>query len=592
VQEEPEVMRKLLALHKTLAGAETFEELGIRISSALPELLPSFHLLRFPVVEGELGREFPLGGIELALEPDLVEELRKVYRTYASSALTHTEPVCHEVKEIPELEPVSDKLERGISWFCLVGLTSSTGEPMEVLVFEFHEPGGKSAKAARTLSDLAAILSPLIETIKLRRAYQETLSRSEALMQVSQIISGKLELRELLTVLSRQCSWLLNADRSTVWLYDDESEEIWTIVGEGLTDEIRMPVGLGIAGNVAKTQETLNIADPYSHPLFNPEVDKQTGYSTKSILCMPLNNKKGELIGVYQVLNKLDHDHFTHRDEELLTSLSGSAAVAVENARLYEEQKKQFNSFIEVLASSVDAKDPTTADHSKMVTGVAVALAKELGYPPQRVEFIRIAGVLHDYGKIAIPDAILTKPGRLTAEEFAQMRAHAAKTIEILSRVYFAKEMRDIPRIAGMHHERMDGTGYPLGLSDGEIPREGRILAVADVFHALLQERPYKRAFTPREALAECKKLTAPHIGRFGDEEGTHLDIEVADALQRILERENYDPAYFARESGWGDISPKELAALAKQYSDQRGNEDARSGERALHEKQLEEDDG
>jgi len=585
VHAETEVMRKLLAVHRNLTGCETFEELGIRISTHLPDLIPSFHLLRFPVVERELGRHFPLGGLEPPLKPDLAEKLREAYKAYANQAISRGAPVYCGTAEMPELGPIAKEVQEGVTWFCIVGLTGSTGEPMEVLVFEFLAPGSKNEQVAHTLSDLAVILSPLIETIKLRRAYQDTLRRSEALMQVSQIISGKLELRELLTVLSRQCSWLLNAERSTVWLHDEEQEEIWTIVGEGLTDEIRMPVGLGIAGNVAKTQQTLNIPDPYSHPLFNPEVDKQTGYVTKSILCMPLNNKKGELIGVYQVLNKLDHAHFTHRDEELLASLSGSAAVAIENARLYEDQKKQFNSFIEVLASSVDAKDPTTADHSKMVTGVAVALAKELGYPPPKVEFIRVAAVVHDYGKIAIPDAILRKPGRLTADEFNQMRSHAAKTIEILSRVYFTKEMRDVPKVAGMHHERMDGTGYPLGLKDGGIRQEGRILAVADVFHALMQERPYKKGFSPREALAECKKLTAPHIGRFGDEEGAHLDIEVVDALERILDREDYDPAYFARESGWRDISAKELTALARQYGDEQTRRSRKSAAKEEKEK-------
>jgi len=562
---EVELLNKLLALHRELTGCATFEELGIHISSELPAIIPPFHVIRFPVVEGELAREFPLGGVEPEVAPDLAEELRKTYPPYALRAMSSREPLCYDIAEIPELKHIATDLAAGVSWCCFLALTDSSGEPTEILVFEFLAPGAKSDEIARRLSELAGILAPPIETIKLRRAYEDMLRRSEALMQVSQIISGKLELRELLTVLARQCSWLLNADRSTVWLHDEDRGEIWTIVGEGLTDEIRMPVGLGIAGNVAKTQQTLNIADPYSHPLFNPEVDKQTGYVTKSILCMPLHNKKGDLIGVYQVLNKLDHAHFTQKDEELLASLSGSAAVAIENARLYEDQKKQFNSFIEVLASSVDAKDPTTADHSKMVTGVAVALAKELGYPPQKIEFIRVAAVVHDYGKIAIPDAILRKPGRLTPEEFKLMRSHAAKTIEILSRVYFTKEMRDVPKVAGMHHERMDGTGYPLGLKDGEIRQEGRILAVADELHAL-QERPYKRGFTPREALAECKKLTATHIGRFGDEEGAHLDIEVVDALERILEREDYDPTYFARESGWSDISPKELTALARQY--------------------------
>jgi HD-GYP domain-containing protein (c-di-GMP phosphodiesterase class II) len=178
------------------------------------------------------------------------------------------------------------------------------------------------------------------------------------------------------------------------------------------------------------------------------------------------------------------------------------------------------------------------------------------------VEFIRVAGVLHDYGKIAIPDAILCKPGQLTPEEFKVMYSHVSKTFEILSRVYFTKDMRGVPRIAGMHHERLDGSGYPLALKAEAIPVEGRILAVSDVFHAMMQERPYKRGLTPSEALAECKKLTKPHVGRFGDEEGAHLDVDVVVALERILQREHYNVDYFARESGWTDISAKEIAAM------------------------------
>ena len=561
-------MEKLLALQRNIAGSTSFEELGRKLLGSLAELLPRFCLTRFPVAEGMVGGEFPLAGHGPFLSEELASQLQEVKRKLAAESLRHAgqkEPFA--VRPV-ELEGLAAELGQQLNpWFFLPLLDASEAAT-EVLLLELLEPVAKDGEVVETVIHLREILGPAVEGIKLRQAYREVLRNSEALMKVSTLISSKLDLKELLTVLARQCSWLLNADRSTVWLYDDESEEIWTIVGEGLTNEIRMPVGLGIAGAVAQTKETLNIADPYSHPLFNPEVDRATGYLTKSILCVPLLNKKGDLIGVYQVLNKLDFARFTSKDEEMLLALSGSASVAVENAKLYEEQKKQFNSFIEVLASSVDAKDPTTADHSKMVTGVAVALAKELGFDPQRVEFIRVAGVLHDYGKIAIPDAILCKPGQLTPEEFGVMHSHVEKTIQILSRVYFTKDMRDVPRIAGMHHERLDGTGYPLHLADGDIPLEGRIMAVADIFHAMMQERPYKRGLTPSEALAECKKLTKPHVGRFGDEEGVHLDEHVVGALERVLEREHYDIEYFVRESGWSDISAREIAELRQRVSE------------------------
>jgi putative nucleotidyltransferase with HDIG domain len=567
-------LQKLLELQRILAGSESFEELGRRLLGMLNELLPPFWLTRFPVEEGMVGNEFPLAGQEPPVSEAQENALRKVKRFLAAKSLENLDITNLAPVHPGESSDLPDEMTGHIEAWYFLPLQASDGVPMEVLAFEFPAPTERSKSLLETITHLHTVLAPVVESIRLHKAYQETLRNSEALMQVSAIISSKLDLRELLTVLARQCSWLLNADRSSVWLYDDEHEEIWTIVGEGLPHEIRMPLGRGIAGAVAKTKETLNIADPYSHPLFNPEVDRQTGYLTKSILCMPLLNRKGDLTGVYQVLNKLDFDHFTTHDEHLLAALSGSAAVAVENAKLYEEQKKQFNSFIEVLATSVDAKDPTTADHSKMVTGVAVVLAKELGFDPGKVEFIRVAGVLHDYGKIAIPDAILCKPGQLTPEEFKVMYSHVSKTIEILSRVYFTKEMREVPRIAGMHHERLDGSGYPLGLKAESIPLEGRIMAVADIFHAMMQERPYKRGLTPSEALAECKKLTKPHVGRFGDEEGAHLDADVVAALERILQREHYGVDYFARESGWTDISAKEIAALRH-----RSEEDVHSHE-------------
>ncbi len=562
VADKAERLGKLLTLHREIADSTSFEELGRRLQRGLKDLIPPFCLTRFPVEEKMVGREFPLAGEELPLSE--VEEalLGEFKRDLAEESLAKAGEDAPFLVRSADVEEVIPKLrERVDQWFFLP-LTDGEGNITEVLLFEFRNSREDYEFLTETLTHLREILTPVVQTIKLRRAYQEMQRDSEALMKVSTIVSGKLDLKELLTELARQCSWLLDADRSTVWLYDDESEEIFTFVGEGLASEIRMPVGLGIAGAVAETKETLNIADPYSHPLFNPEVDRETGYLTKSILCMPLLNKKDELIGVYQVLNKLEFESFTSADEQMLAALSGSASVAIENAKLYEDQKKQFNSFIEVLATSVDAKDPTTADHSKMVTGVAVALAKQLNFSPQRVEFIRVAGVLHDYGKIAIPDAILMKPGQLTPEEFKVMWSHAKRTIEILSRVYFTKEMRDVPRIAGMHHERLDGTGYPYKLKGDEIPLEGRILAVADIFHAMMQERPYKRGKTPSEALAECKKLTKPHIGRFGDEEGAWLDGEVVAALEAILEREHYNAEYFAQESGWSDISAKEISAL------------------------------
>jgi putative nucleotidyltransferase with HDIG domain len=250
---------------------------------------------------------------------------------------------------------------------------------------------------------------------------------------------------------------------------------------------------------------------------------------------------------------------FNNDDVELLSALAGIAAVAVENSLLYEEQRRQFNSFIVTLAQTVDARDATTSNHTLMVTGIAVAVASQMGLSTRLIERLRIAAVLHDYGKIGVPDAVLQKPGGHDAFEHRQMRSHVIKTILVLRKIAFRRELSDIPAIAGMHHEKLDGTGYPFGMMGDEIPLEGRILAVADVFQALIQTRPYKRGLPPAEALEQCRAMTQPHEDRFGKPSGVHLDSNAVEALAEVLDTCAGDITFFERASGWDRMLSGEL---------------------------------
>lgn len=377
------------------------------------------------------------------------------------------------------------------------------------------------------------------------------------LVSISRLISSRLELKPLIQEVVSQASRLVSADRSTMWLYSHETNEIYTFLGEGLSQEIRMPLGTGVAGAAAQERRVVIIDDAYTSPYFNPEVDRRTGYRTKSLLAVPMEGHTGRLMGCFQAVNRLDDSQpegvgcFSEEDVEVLLAMAGIAAVAVENALLYSEQKRMFKSFIVTLAQSVDAKDATTSNHTMMVTGIAVALAQHLGLSRERVERVRIAAVLHDYGKIGVPDEVLNKPGKLEENEFLQMRSHCIKSILILSRIAFGRGLEDIPRIAGLHHEKLDGLGYPFGLRGEEIPLESRILAVADVFQALTQTRPYKQGLPPGQALEECRTMTAWHTDRFGLESGPHLDANVVGALAGILEEQQGDLSYFERVSGW-----------------------------------------
>jgi len=330
----------------------------------------------------------------------------------------------------------------------------------------------------------------------------------------------------LLQLIMEKTSHLLHADRSTVFLIDRERKELWSKIAQGLQDqEIRFPMHLGIAGSVATRGEIINIPDAYQDVRFNPEVDKKTGYRTKSILTMPMKNKLGEIIGVFQCLNKKE-GVFTKEDERLIEALASQTAIAIENAQLYEEQKKQFNSIIEVLASSIDARDPYTAGHSQRVMEYSLGTAEEMNFSKKRLETLRVASLLHDYGKIGVHDAILRKPGILTEGEYRDIQEHVVKTKEILENLYFSRDLREIPMIAAFHHERIDGTGYPYHLRNGEIPLGGRIMAIADVFDALTSRRPYRNPSSPEEAFA----LLEAGIGK-------HYDGEAVAAFKRFFFR-------------------------------------------------------
>lgn len=378
------------------------------------------------------------------------------------------------------------------------------------------------------------------------------------LLQVSRLISSKLELKPLIREVLRQASVVVSADRATLWLYDADSEEIYMFVGEGLDREFRIPLGTGVAGTAAAERRTIVIDNAYRSGLFDPATDKQSGYRTKSLLAVPLESQDGRLLGCFQVINRLDDSSgggvgvFSTEDVELISSLSSITAVAVENAMLYAEQKRQFDSFIVAMAQTVDAKDATTSDHTRMVTGIAVAIAQNMGLPAVSVERIRIAAILHDFGKIGVPDAVLLKTGPHNEAERQIMRSHVDKTIQILSRIAFRRDLQDIPAIAGMHHEKLDGTGYPFGLKGEEISLEGRIIAVADVFQALTQTRPYKKGKTINESLEILRSEFCHETeGVNGEKTGPHLDINVVSELTELVESLEDPVAHFEECSGW-----------------------------------------
>ena len=346
----------------------------------------------------------------------------------------------------------------------------------------------------------------------------------DVLLDVTRRLMTVTDLDALLRLIAEATTSMVEAERATIYVVDRERQEYWSRValGEGM-GEIRFPIGVGIAGTVAKTGETINIADPYADPRFSPESDRRTGFRTRNLLTLPMTSHDGTVIGVFQAVNKRE-GAFTAEDEATLASLAASAAVAVENAQLVSAQKRLWQSLIETLATTVDARDQQTAGHSKRVTRYAAVIGQELGLTPAELERLQAAALLHDYGKIAVRDRFLQKPGKLDDAEFAYMRAHAEKTGEFLAYLQFPPDMREVPAIAAQHHERMDGKGYPRGLSGDAILVGARIVAAADVFDALTAPRYYKPAYPLAKTLEIMDGMA-----------GSHLDPAVMAAVHRAL---------------------------------------------------------
>lgn len=211
----------------------------------------------------------------------------------------------------------------------------------------------------------------------------------------------------------------------------------------------------------------------------------------KSFICCPIIYE-GKSLGILAVDNIKTKRTLVQSDISLLMGVAPEIGISIHNCMLLEAKERQFKSIIQALAASIDARDPLTAGHSEKVTEYALGICCELGLPKEYEEMIRIASLLHDYGKIGIKDSILMKPGKLDTEERKEIETHAEKTREILEQIHFEGIYKEIPDIAGAHHEKINGSGYPKGLKGEEISPGARIIAVADFFEAITSKRHYR----------------------------------------------------------------------------------------------------
>lgn len=222
-------------------------------------------------------------------------------------------------------------------------------------------------------------------------------------------IANERNVDKLLIFLADMGRDLVSADRCTVWLIDKKNETLWSKVAHGV-DRIIIPLSAGIAGYVAMTGEGIVINDAYSDPRFDQQVDKETGYHTRNILALPIEDSNGEIMGVYQAINKMDGSRkFTKKDEEHLLLAASYTSKQLEAFTLQEEIKQTQREIIMTLAETGEMRSKETGNHVKRVARYSEIIGRKYGLSEQELDLLRDASPMHDIGKIAIPDSILLK---------------------------------------------------------------------------------------------------------------------------------------------------------------------------------------
>ncbi len=333
---------------------------------------------------------------------------------------------------------------------------------------------------------------------------------------------------------------IVAADRCSLWLVDNDRGELWTKVAHGVS-ELRIPHDAGFVGYSVRTGEPLLIKDAYQDPRFDRRSDEKTHYRTTSVMTVPLMNSAGNVMGVFQAINKRGTNEqgeaavFSIQDLERLCLTAVYSAKTVESAMLNMELEATQREIIHILGEVSEYRSEETGDHIQRVAEISSMLAKFLGLPENEVERIRLAAPMHDLGKVGIPDAILNKPGRFTDDEYTIMKTHSEIGYNMLHNSK-RQLLRFAAEIARSHHERWDGRGYPKGISGEEIPLAGRICSVADVLDALSSPRCYKQPW-PEEKVKE----------EFLKQRGAQFQPELVDVLMEhwdeiyCLYRRNFD---------------------------------------------------
>ena len=371
-----------------------------------------------------------------------------------------------------------------------------------------------NGEKSEEISGLHAHIEALEEINEgLREAFEEM----NAFYRLSETIASAHTLSRVLSLLLDVVNEVVDYDAAVLLLLDEKGKSLRTQVEKNMTPELK---------NIVSMQERDGLftwALEQGRALVVPDSGKgawtqalREDTKRKSFVLVPVV-ARGKAIGLIDLVAYVDEGGFTQRDLSLLSILANQAGISIENARLYDNIRRDYQDVIQGLAKAVDARDHYTLQHSSRVSSYAVVIAKRMKLAPEMVESIQFGALLHDVGKIGIPDLILNKPGPLSTEEFTRMKEHPALGANIVGKI------ASLVPLVGMvlyHHERFDGRGYPEGLAGKKIPLGARVINVADSFETITSDRTYHKARSFKEGLEEIKRCS-----------GSQFDSEVVEAF-------------------------------------------------------------
>jgi PAS domain S-box-containing protein/putative nucleotidyltransferase with HDIG domain len=379
---------------------------------------------------------------------------------------------------------------------------------------------------------LEGYITDITEQKQPQPSRRRQMKRSDALRQMDKAFSNSLDLRSTLELLLDQVIGQLNADAADIFLFNPVTQSLEYALARGFRTNLpartRLRLGESFAGIAALERHPIHIsdlADPDSAGL-SDFLASEEGFVT--YFAEPLV-AKGQVEGVLEL-------YFRRKFEpdldwvEFLTALAGQAAIAISNSTLFTNLQRSnielslaYDSALEGWSKAIELRDKDLEGHILRVTELTLSMARALKVSARDLVHIRRGAILHDIGKMCIPDHILLKSEPLTNEEWAIIRAHPTVTYELFSPIPYLRPAMTIPYC---HHERWDGSGYPRGLRGEQIPLEARIFAVADVYDSLITNRPYRQAWPKKQALAYIR-----------EQSGKHFDPKVVEVFLNLVDQ-------------------------------------------------------